>query len=448
MGDSDTLFGTDGIRGTVGIYPLTADFMLRLGWATGVTLANKKEVKVLIGKDTRISGYMIESALQAGLSSAGVNVYLLGPMPTPGIAYLTRTFRAEKGIVISASHNNYNDNGIKFFSTDGFKANKKFQETIEHYLSQPIKTNMAGELGKAWRVDDAQGRYIEYCKSSVPHTTNFTGLKIVIDCANGATYHIAPHVFTELGAHVIPVGVSPDGLNINVNCGSNHPEFVRQKVLEEKADLGISFDGDGDRVVMVDSCGEILDGDELLFIIANNLFSKKYIQGGVVGTQMTNVGLELAFKDRGIDFLRVPVGEHHVIEALRNKKWVLGGESSGHIVFLNVTTTADGIISALQVLQAVSESKKDLHTLKQGVIKFPRCLINLPHNNKIINLEESNVSNMIKKSEQKLGKNGRILIRYSGTEPILRIMVEGENEGVVTDVAHDINDKITTLLKA
>lgn len=446
MDHPEKLFGTDGIRGRVGTYPITADFMLKLGWAAGKAFKGQAEAKVLIGKDTRISGYMIESALQAGLSSAGVNVYLLGPMPTPGIAYLTRAFRAETGIVISASHNSYNDNGIKFYSPDGFKLEKKIEHLIEQFLSQPVETNASDALGKAWRIDDAQGRYIEYCKSSVPHSTNFRGLKIVIDCANGATYQIAPHVFTELGANVISVGVSPDGMNINDKCGSNHPEHVRKYVLEEKADLGISFDGDGDRVVMVDHRGEILDGDELLFIIANNLLQKNYIQGGIIGTQMSNHGLELAFKERNIEFVRVSVGEPHVIEALRKKGWVLGGEPSGHIVFLNVTTTSDGIISALQILQAIQESEHDLNFLKKGMIKFPRCVINVPHHKNIINLEGENVQKILKNAERNLGKNGRILLRYSGTEPVIRIMVEGEKEGLVTDIAHDIENKMSKLL--
>lgn len=449
MDHPEKLFGTDGIRGTVGTYPITADFMLKLGWAAGRNLAdNKKEAKVLIGKDTRISGYMIESALQAGLSSAGINVYLLGPMPTPGIAYLTRAFRAEYGIVISASHNHYNDNGIKFYSTEGFKVGKHIERAIEKYLARPVETNPADSLGKAWRIDDAQGRYIEYCKSSVPHSTNFKGLKIVIDCANGATYQIAPHVFTELGAHVTAIGVTPDGMNINENCGSMHPEYVQQRVIAEKADLGISFDGDGDRVVMVDHRGEILDGDELLFIIADNLFTKNHIQGGVVGTQMSNLGLELAFKEREIDFVRVPVGEHHVIEGLKKKNWVLGGESSGHLVFLNVTTTSDGIIGALQILQAIQEGEHDLHTLKKGMIKFPRCVINVPHKSKVIDLEDTKVSEVIKNAEQKVGKNGRVLMRYSGTEPVIRIMVEGENENLVTNIAQDIKEQMNLLIKS
>ncbi len=439
MKTSRKFFGTDGIRGRVGEFPITADFVLKIGWAVGSVLtATNEPTKVLIGKDTRISGYMIESALEAGLSAAGSDTYLLGPIPTSAIAYLTRTLRAQLGIVISASHNPYEDNGIKFFSSDGYKLSDTFEQAIENALQQVMKTASSSKLGKARRVDDAQARYIEFCKSAVPHHTNLKHLKIVVDCANGATYHIAPHVFRELGANVIEIGAVPDGLNINANCGSNHPQVVQQRVLQEKADIGIAFDGDGDRVIMVDHLGEILDGDELIYIIAKGLIASQRFSGGVVGTHMSNLGLELALADMDVPFVRVPVGDQNVIQGLMKHHWLLGGESSGHIIYLPVTTTDDGIIAALQVLEAIHVTGITLHELKKGMKKIPQRLLNVPHHGKQLSLEEADIAKALQAAKLKLGKRGRVLLRYSGTEPVIRIMVEGEDDALVQELAESL----------
>lgn len=442
------IFGTDGIRGKVGTFPITVDFILKLGWAVGTELRKSGGTTALIGKDTRTSGYMIESALEAGLAAAGADILLLGPMPTSGIAYLTRTLRAHVGIVISASHNPHIDNGIKFFSSEGVKTNSSFEHAIEDLLDKQIKTADSGHLGKAQRLDDVHGRYIEFCKSSVPHNISLKNLKIVIDCANGATYHIAPHVFSELGANVISINSSPNGFNINVDCGSNHPEVVRQHVLKEKADLGIAFDGDGDRVVMVDSQGEILNGDELLYIIAKGLIASKRLSGGVVGTFMSNMGLELALNELGIHFLRVPVGDQNIIEELTKKNWHLGGESSGHIIYLPVTTTADGIITALQVLQSMQSCQMNLHELKRCIKKFPQRVTNVPDNGTHISLEHQEIVKIIKDAEIKLGKHSRILLRHSGTEPLIRVMVEGEDAALVDTVSKELVKVIKKLINA
>ena len=435
-------FGTDGIRGTVGEYPITPDFLVKLGWAIGNVLKNSKNNNVLIGKDTRISGYMIESALEAGLSSAGASILRAGPIPTPAVAYLTRALRASIGIVISASHNPYYDNGVKFFSIEGCKISDEIAQSIEHWLNQPIKILASKSLGKARRISDAYGRYIEFCKSSVPHNTNLQDIKIVLDCANGSTYNVAPQIFSELGATVIATSNHPDGVNINNNCGSEYPTVLQKIVLKEKADIGIAFDGDGDRVIMIDHKGEILDGDDLLYIIAKNLLQSKRLTGGVVGTQMTNAGLELALNEMGTHLVRVPVGDSHIIAELIQKNWILGGEPSGHIINLAATTTADGIITALQVLQAMCTNLMSLHEIKQGIQKFPRCVINVPHNGKEINLDNSSILEQIKKSEALLGKNGRTLLRKSGTEPVIRIMVEGDNDQLVKKIGEDLADYI------
>lgn len=435
-------FGTDGIRGRVGEMPITADFLLKLGWAVGAALGSDSPKKVLIGKDTRISGYLIESALQAGLSAMGANVYLTGPMPTPAIAYLTRAFHAQIGLVISASHNPYFDNGVKFFSSDGFKISKKFEESVNYWLEQPIKTLSSEKLGKSFRIRDAIGRYIEFCKSSVPHQTYFSNLKIVIDCANGTTFHIAPDVFSELGAKVISIHNTPDGFNINEKCGSTHPEEIRKHVLEQKADVGIAFDGDGDRVIMVDHLGEIIDGDEILYIIAKGLLSIQRFSGGVVGTVMSNLGLERAINDLGLMFMRVPVGDQNIVEKLIEKNWQIGGEPSGHIINLNVNTTGDGVIAALQVLQTMIESGKSLHDLKQGMTKFPQKIVNVALDGKTIDLENEKITSCIKQSENALGKYGRILIRESKTEPVIRIMVEGDNTEKVDHITNDLKTVI------
>lgn len=432
------IFGTDGIRGHVGTFPMTVDFVLKVGWALGALLSTTTNNKVIIGKDTRISGYMIESALEAGLAAAGAEIYLLGPMPTSGVAFLTRTLRAQAGIMISASHNPYDDNGIKFFSAEGHKASRSFEKAIEHILNKPIETAPAHCLVKARRIHDVAGRYIEFCKSALPHSSSLKDLKIVIDCANGATYHIASHVFAELGAQVISINVSPNGSNINVNCGSNHPECVRERVLEEKADLGIAFDGDGDRVVMVDHTGEILAGDALLYIITKGLVASKRFIGGVVGTIMSNMGLELALNELGIHFVRVPVGDQNVLEFLIKKNWFLGGEPSGHIIYLPATTTADGIITALQVIHAVQTCQKGLHEFKNEVRLFPQKSINIADNGAHFSLTHKEVAKAIKDAELKLGKRGRVVLRHSGTEPIVRIMVEGEDETRVDAVANQL----------
>jgi phosphoglucosamine mutase len=420
-------FGTDGIRGRVGVWPITPEFVLKLGWAVGKVLARQGNGKVLIGKDTRISGYMFESVLESGLSAAGIDTHLLGPMPTPAIAYLTRTLRAQAGIVISASHNPYYDNGIKFFSAQGTKLPDNIELAIEEQLEKPMTTVDSAELGKAIRVVDAPGRYIEFCKSTVSSDVTLSGLKMVVDCANGASYHIAPNVFRELGAEVIDIGVEPNGLNINFNCGATHPEVVRQKVLEEKADLGIALDGDGDRVVFVDQNGYILDGDELLHIIIKDKMQRQVLKGGVVGTVMTNLGLEKSLQRMGVEFVRVPVGDRYVISELGKRQWSLGGEPSGHVVCREMTTTGDGIITALQVLAAMRHQNQSLPDIRAGFVKYPQVLINIKTAHKDISLENSRIQQAVKEVEKELGDKGRVLLRRSGTEALIRVMVEGED---------------------
>jgi phosphoglucosamine mutase len=434
-------FGTDGIRGKAGIYPISVDFILKLGWAAGKILKKTHDERVLIGKDTRLSGYMFESALMAGLSAAGMDVYLLGPLPTPGVAYLTRTFRAAAGIVISASHNPFDDNGIKFFSSEGCKLDNEIELEIEKMIDQPLISSDAAKIGKAYRLEDAAGRYIEYCKSSVPHNTNFKGFKLIIDCANGATYSIAPKVFSELEADITEINTSPNGININDNCGSLHPETLQSHVLNEKADVGIAFDGDGDRVIMVDHRGEIVDGDQLLFIIANYRLKRNKLKGGVVGTKMSNLGLEQALKEKGIPFVRTDVGDHHVFRELKARNWFLGGEPSGHIMCLNKAEAADGIISALQILRIMKDEGKSLYDLKSGMFKYPQVLINVSCDDAMI-LEEENIRKAYRDGELKLDGKGRILLRSSGTEPVARIMVEGEDRVLVNEIAHNISEEI------
>lgn len=436
-------FGTDGIRGCVGNPPITVDFLLKIGWAVGRVLANKKNPKVVIGKDTRISGYMIESALQSGLSAAGTNILQLGPMPTSAIAYLTRTLRADLGIVISASHNPYQDNGVKFFNAEGYKIPDSLAKAIETELEMPITTVHSRALGKAFRVKDAVGRYIEYCKSTVPHKTNFMNLKIVIDCANGATYHVAPNIFKELGAEVIPIHVTPNGKNINVHCGSTHPEVLQRAVLGKKADLGIAFDGDGDRIIMVDEKGEIVDGDELLYIITKGLITCNRFTGGVAMTYMSNLGLELALNELQVPSCRVPVGDQNITNALLERNWLLGGEPSGHIVFLPVSTTGDGIIAGLQVLQTIISSGKTLNELKHCIIKFPNKTVNIPYQTgHKIDLNQADIQDQINRVKSTLGKRGRVLLRYSGTEPLIRVMVEGEHPEVVNHLIEELCEVI------
>ena len=428
-------FGTDGIRGRVGEYPVTAEFMLKLGWATGRVLGLAGGDLVIIGKDTRISGYMFESALEAGLSAAGIDIRLLGPMPTPGIAYLTRTLHACAGIVISASHNPYFDNGIKFFSRQGTKLPDEIELAIEAELEKPMVTVDSARLGKAERVPDAPGRYIEFCKSTVPMSLSLRGLKIVVDCANGATYGVAPSIFDELGAEVIKVGTHPDGLNINHDCGSTRPEQLQKTVREHAADVGVALDGDGDRVIMVDSRGELVDGDELLFIIARSRREQGKLSGSVVGTLMSNLGLEHALQAHGIAFERARVGDRYVLERLQQNGGTLGGESSGHIICLDRTTTGDGIVAALQVLATMILGGKPLHELKAGMKKYPQYMINVPVG-KSVNLEAApGVQEAVRSAERRLSGRGRVLLRASGTEPVVRVMVEGEDEQMVREEA-------------
>lgn len=426
-------FGTDGIRGTVGEHPITADFMLKLGWAAGKVLTRHTKVKnrVLIGKDTRVSGYMFESALEAGLIAAGVNVDMLGPMPTPAIAYLTRAFRASAGIVISASHNPVGDNGIKFFSADGYKLPDEIELEIESLMDQPLVTNGSFSLGKARRIDDATGRYVEFCKGSLPAGYSLAGLKIVLDCANGATYNAAPKVFKELGAQVITMANTPNGFNINEQCGSTHMDAVRARVVEEKADLGIALDGDGDRVLLVDANGEIVDGDEIVYIIAR--YRQQTGQGcnGVAGTQMSNLGLEIALRDLGIPFQRTKVGDRYVVEALKENGWILGGEASGHILCSDLNTTGDGLVSALQVILALRESGIPLSELKAGMQKLPQTMINVRLSEKVAIDDNKAINSAVAAAEKELGDRGRVLLRPSGTEPLIRIMAEGEDQDLV-----------------
>ena len=441
-------FGTDGIRGTVGEQPITPDFFLKLGWATGRVFADSGQGFVLVGKDTRISGYMFESALEAGLSAAGVNTSLLGPMPTPGIAYLTRTLRAQAGIVISASHNPYFDNGIKFFSTEGTKLADELEHKIEYYLEQPMTTVASDQLGKAKRLTDAAGRYIEFCKASIPASIDFNGLRIVVDCANGSTYHIAPHVFSEVGAEVIKIACDPDGLNINEKCGATKPELLQEAVIEFRADLGIALDGDGDRLIMVDHKGEVVDGDELIFIIAKARHASGHLQGPVVGTSMSNLGMEHAFQKLNIKLLRANVGDRYVMELMKRHKSVLGGESSGHIICLDRTTTGDGIVAALQVLSEIHGTGRTLHELKSDMRKYPQILLNVKVSKKVNLKDNEAIQNAIKSVEKALGDQGRVLLRASGTEPLIRVMVEGADEAKVKKYAHSLVDDVKNAITA
>lgn len=434
-------FGTDGIRGTVGTAPITPDFMLKLGWAAGKVFAREGNGrnKILIGKDTRISGYMFEAALEAGVTAAGVDINLLGPMPTPAIAYLTRTLRAQAGIVISASHNAFEDNGIKFFSSEGSKLADNVEYAIEEELAKNVSTVTSDMLGKASRIADAAGRYIEFCKSTIGTSLKFNGLKIVVDCAHGSTYHIAPSVFEELGAKVVAIGVAPDGLNINEQCGSTSPDLLVATVLAEQADLGIAFDGDGDRLVMVDHLGNVVDGDELLYVIASEKRRQNIDFGGVVGTAMSNLGLELALDALGVPFTRTAVGDRYVMKELLERGWDLGGESSGHIICLDKTTTGDGIVSALQALAAIVNSEQALADLKSKMNKFPQSMINVKLVTGIDISANEIVQTAVSDVESQLGKNGRVLLRPSGTEPVVRVMVEGEDFEVVDKLAKELS---------
>ena len=431
-------FGTDGIRGKVGEYPITPDFALKLGWAAGRVLAKDGVKKVLIGKDTRISGYMLESALEAGFASAGVAAAFTGPMPTPAIAYLTRTFRADAGVVISASHNPFYDNGIKFFSTEGRKLDDAIELEIEAQLEKQIDCVESKQLGRASRITDAAGRYIEFCKSTFDHDLSLAGLKIVVDCANGATYHIAPKVLRELGATVIKIGCEPDGVNINENCGATDVKALTKRVLEEKADLGFALDGDGDRIIMVDHQGNRIDGDLIIYIIAREALRQGQLKGGVVGTLMSNMGLEIALKNLGIPFVRAKVGDRYVLEMLVEKNWRLGAENSGHVLLLDKTTTGDGIVAGLQVLAAMIRNDMSLADLCSGMTMLPQVLINIRFAGKHDPLTNAAVKSAIEHAEKQLGNEGRVLIRKSGTEPLIRVMVEGSNQSEVQKLAEQI----------
>ena len=438
-------FGTDGIRGRVGEYPITADFMLHLGWAVGSVFSREGRGKILIGKDTRISGYMFESALEAGLVSAGVDVLLLGPMPTPAVAYLTRTFNASAGIVISASHNPYDDNGIKFFSSAGEKLDDRVETAIEQNLATPMQMVTSGEIGKVSRINDAAGRYAEFCKSCFPADLNFKGMKIALDCAHGAAYQVAPRVLEELGAEVFAMGTDPDGFNINEGVGSTHPAALAALVREKGADAGMALDGDGDRVIMVDATGSLVDGDELLYVISADRQMNDCLTGGVVGTVMSNFGLEEALLAKDIPFARAPVGDRHVLAELQSRNWMLGGESSGHLLCLDVTTTGDGIVSALQVLAAMIRSGQPLERLKSGMSKCPQHLVNVACDRQV-DLSQAGVSSAVARAvartEEKLAGKGRVLLRASGTEPVVRVMVEGEDERVVTALAEELAEAV------
>ena len=419
---------------------------MRLGWAAGRVLAKEGKGPVIIGKDTRISGYMFESALEAGLSAAGVNIRLIGPMPTPGIAFLTQNTRAQAGIVISASHNSFQDNGIKFFCTNGKKLHDDIEFAIEAELDKPMQVVESHLLGKAKRIDDAPRRYIEYCKSKVETDLNFNSLRIVVDCAHGATYHTAPYVFEELGAEVISIGVSPDGININKGYGATAPDNLAQAVSDHQADLGIALDGDGDRLIMVDNKGEVVDGDEALFIIAAT--KVETLNGAVVGTQMSNLGLERAIESLDLGFLRSAVGDRYVMEMLEQRDLKLGGESSGHIINLNLASTGDGIISALQVMESMVKNDRSLHELKNGMIKFPQKLVNIRIEKKVNLTDFPAIDDAVKEVEDELGNSGRVLLRPSGTEPLVRVMVEGEDDLQVDSLAHSLADRVQQVLQS
>ena len=435
-------FGTDGVRGLVGQAPITPDFVMKLGWAAGQVLAKQGTKKVIIGKDTRISGYMLESALEAGLAAAGLQAKFTGPMPTPAVAYLTQTFRAEAGIVISASHNPYYDNGIKFFSSEGTKLPDDIEMAIEAELDKPMTCVESALLGKASRLNDAAGRYIEFCKSTFPKELSLAGVKMVIDCAHGATYHIAPNVFKELGAEIITIGCEPNGTNINHEVGATDVRALQAKVLEEKADFGVAFDGDGDRIIMVDEFGEKVDGDQIAYIIARDALRRGELKGGVVGTLMTNMGMEVALRNLGIPFVRSNVGDRYVMEKLLENNWLIGAENSGHVILLDKVTTGDAIVAALQVIASIVGSKMSLKELCSGMAMFPQVLENIRFTGDSNPLDSDAVKAAQSDVESKLGDNGRVLLRKSGTEPLIRVMVEGENAELVQQYALQIADAV------
>jgi phosphoglucosamine mutase len=442
-------FGTDGVRGRVGESPITPDLVMRLGYAAGKVLVarshnpqeNERPV-VMIGKDTRISGYMLESALEAGLCAAGVDVLLVGPMPTPGVAYLTRALRLSAGVMISASHNPYDDNGIKFFSSSGDKLPDEIEMEIEAELERPLATKPSAQLGKVRRVDDAQGRYIEFCKSTFPNDLDLRGMRLVVDCAHGATYHIAPHVFHELGADVIAIANQPNGMNINHDCGATKPKPMQAAVKQHGADFGIALDGDGDRLIMADADGTLYDGDQLLYVITKHRKESGRFHGGVVGTLMTNFGFELALKHFDVPFVRAKVGDRYVLEVLHERRWQWGGENSGHIVCLDKHTTGDGIISALQVLTALRLGKTTLRDYTRELTLLPQVLVNVRVQNGFDYRAAPHVQQAVRAAEVELEENGRVLLRPSGTEPLIRVMVEGRDEVQVKRLAESIADTV------
>jgi len=447
---SKRFFGTDGIRGAVGSEPITPQTIVHLGWALGTTI--KKHYgkgSVLVGKDTRVSGYLLESAMEAGLSSSGMDVSMLGPLPTPAIAYLTQTARANAGVVISASHNHFSDNGIKFFSPDGVKISDGIQDEIETLMAEELRVVDSYELGKAYRMDDAVGRYVEFCKGTIPRRMNFKGLRVALDCANGAAYQSAPAVFHELGADLHLINNEPNGYNINDNCGSTHIDGLRNLVIKKKCDVGIAFDGDADRVLMVDQRGDLVDGDQLLFVIANSLRKQNRLKGGVVGTQMSNFGMERALLEREIPFVRAKVGDRYVMQELKSRNWVLGGESSGHIICLDKTTTGDGLVSALQVLTQMQFMDQPLHELAAKMQMYPQTMINvrLPEGQNAANVCQLDaVQTSVSDVEAKLAETGRVLLRPSGTEPVIRVMVEGRDETLVEDCCKEISTVVSAQL--
>lgn len=439
-------FGTDGMRGRVGTEPMTAATVMKLGWAAGKVLADQGNRDVVIGKDTRVSGYLFESALEAGLSSAGINVRLLGPMPTPAVAYLTRTFRAAAGIVISASHNPYYDNGVKFFSAEGTKLPDETELAIEAMMGEEMTTVDSAELGRATRIDDAPGRYIEFCKSTFPTGLRLDKMKIVVDSANGAAYHIAKGVFEELGADVVSIGAEPDGLNINRDCGATSPDLLRAHVLMERANLGVALDGDADRLIMVDHRGEIVDGDEILYVLVKSRIDSGEKVPGVAGTLMSNLGLEHGLRELGVDFVRAKVGDRYVLEELRKRDWTMGGESSGHIICLDRTTTGDGLVAALQVLAYIQESGETLASLRAGMTRYPQVLVNVPLSHREALNDNAEVQAVIAAAEAELGDTGRVLLRPSGTEPVVRVMVEGRVANDVEKICHRVAEAVGRVL--
>jgi phosphoglucosamine mutase len=445
--DKRQYFGTDGIRGRVGDMPMQPEFLVKLGWAIGKTLSHSPRGRVVVGKDTRLSGYLLESAVEAGLAAAGVDTYLLGPMPTPAIAYITRVMEFDAGIVLSASHNPFYDNGLKIFTKQGIKLSDELEIMIEQKLAEPLQMVDAHHLGKAYRIEDALRKYIEFCKAIVPTALPFKGLKVVVDCANGAAYYLAPVILSELGVDVIAINAHPDGLNINDHCGAIHPQGLQDAVKKHHADLGIAFDGDADRVIMVDETGELVDGDELLYIIAMHQKQQQRLQGGVVGTLMTNLALEQAFLRENIPFSRAKVGDRYVLAQLQQSGWQIGGESSGHLIHLGYSTTGDGILSAILVLSALLDENVSLKEARARLVKYPQKMINVKLTKPFGVSEQQQLDALVQAAELSLGNRGRILLRLSGTEPLLRVMVEGEDMQSVNLLATELAEKVEQLIK-